>query len=184
MLKIINSNIFSETAKLSHHSVLSLILKYEEDLKSWGTLETIKEKTKGRNALVYKLNENQVKYLILLMKNSKEANELKKAIINNESILEKLETMYKNKNCEGYVYILQKENKLIKIGVSINPQKRINAIRTHSAENFENVFISKKTKEYKCLERKMHQVFKKERVMGEWFNVDFNLAKDFLESAL
>lgn len=181
MSSIINSNVLSDIAKLSHHSLLKLILKYEKDLKEFGELKSHKEKTRGRNSLIFQLNENQIKYLILLMKNSNESNELKKKIIKNEDFLQCLQSLYKHKYTEGYVYAIQKENKLVKIGVSVNPEKRINTIRTHSAEVILNIFISEKTNKYKEIERKIHQMFKKERVMGEWFNVDFQLAKQRIE---
>ena len=181
MSNVIKSTVLADVAKLSHHSLIKLMRRYEKDLKEFGELESHKEKTRGRNLFVFHLNENQIKYLILLMKNSKETNELKKRIIKNDFNLDDLEGLYKRKNLEGYVYILQKENKLVKIGVSVNPEKRINAIRTHGAEKFINVFISSKTESYKEIERQLHSFFKKERVMGEWFNVDFDVAKERIE---
>lgn len=72
---------------------------------------------------------------------------------------------------KGYVYAVQDESGMIKIGRSINPETRINCIRTQSGKNISQVYISPSCTNYEAKERALHKKFAQYRQSGEWFNV-------------
>jgi len=80
----------------------------------------------------------------------------------------------------GYVYFLQIDNKLTKIGRSINPKDRINQICSQIPfESKINYII--KTSDYIQLEMKFHELFKSKRKHGEWFKL---ITKDIVKIKL
>lgn len=76
----------------------------------------------------------------------------------------------------GYVYIIEKEDKLIKIGKTINFEQRLRTLETQGAFKIKRRYISPVCNNYSQLETKMHTFFKEHRTIGEWFNIDFETA--------
>ena len=170
----------SETLKTSNHSITKLIEKYSDELNKIEKLQYEIVKTGGRPTRVFTLNLNQTELLIVLMKNYKNVIKLKEKIIEGKNVIKELEKL-ENHAKKGCVYLLKKENGLVKIGVSLNPLARIKALQTHFAEKLVDVYISEPTENYKEIEVKCHKFFKEKRVIGEWFNVDLKLAKERIE---
>jgi hypothetical protein len=69
-----------------------------------------------------------------------------------------------------YVLNIQKTDKY-KIGISQNIRKRIKQFETGNPENIKVVFYVE-TAHYKSLEKKLHEIFKNDRIGGEWFLFD------------
>lgn len=65
-----------------HKNVKGLILKYENDLKDFGTLSVLNgESTGGRPEQYYQLNEEQATFLITLLRNSVKVVQFKKELV-------------------------------------------------------------------------------------------------------
>lgn len=77
------------------------------------------------------------------------------------------------KQC-GHIYALQDENGLVKIGRSINPDRRIECIRTQAGKMFARVYVSPQTPSYSNMERHLHKMFDADRHVGEWFKADMD----------
>lgn len=81
----------------------------------------------------------------------------------------------------GYLYLLENRDGKEKIGRSLNPQNRIRSIETQGNLSVKNFFISHITKKHTETESKMHRKFKENREKGEWFNIPFATAKEYLQ---
>ena len=80
---------------------------------------------------------------------------------------------------DRYVYFaLNPNDGLIKIGVSINPKSRIEALSKATASSLE--LIKAIDGSYK-LEKSLHEKFDKHRVRGEWFRFAKEI-RDFIDS--
>lgn len=84
-------------------------------------------------------------------------------------------------NAYGFVYIIESDNGLLKIGRSTRPHKRINAIRTQSAAGIKKIVISEPILNYAESERKLHKIFKNKRINGEWFDLEMSECLEELE---
>jgi len=72
---------------------------------------------------------------------------------------------------EGYIYIIEDEKDICKVGFSKNyPDKRIAALATkfHRKFHIRAVFQSDHIKKH---EREIHEILKDYRLRGEWFNI-------------
>ena len=80
------------------------------------------------------------------------------------------------------VYIVKNENGLVKIGFSKNPKTRINNIQTQSGYEITNRYISKPCINYREIERQLHGIYSKQRLRGEWFEIDIGGAIEKIKS--
>lgn len=74
----------------------------------------------------------------------------------------------------GYVYVLLANDNTVKIGVTMNPYKRISQIETASGKEIVDWFISEPCLNYTAIESKLHRYFSDARLKGEWFNIKYN----------
>jgi predicted GIY-YIG superfamily endonuclease len=75
----------------------------------------------------------------------------------------------------GFVYAIENNDGLIKIGSTKNPEKRIRSIETASGRKAVKKFISKRIVNYKSTESFMLWEYDHKRVLGEWFSgLDFD----------
>lgn len=73
-------------------------------------------------------------------------------------------------NRTGYVYFLRSlENDKIKIGSTINVQKRLNSIKSYVGDILLIGIVESDM--YKELEKYFHEIYKQKRVHGEWFEI-------------
>lgn len=86
----------------------------------------------------------------------------------------------KHKDGMGFVYVIENEIGLIKIGTSINPGKRIKTIEGQTGLSITNKFLSPKCSNYYFIERVLHKRFDEARKHGEWFKANFNEACKYL----
>ncbi len=83
----------------------------------------------------------------------------------------------KSQELKGYVYfILNLDQEVIKIGMSVNPVGRLNALRT-SNHNKLMIAATIATNNMRALEAKLHKKFKPYRLNGEWFTYSEEIAK-------
>ena len=66
-IPITTSLIIADGVQKAHHSIITLIRRYEKDLKEFGTLEFQIRKSGGRPLEFALLNEEQTTFLITLM---------------------------------------------------------------------------------------------------------------------
>lgn len=82
----------------------------------------------------------------------------------------------------GYVYIIERQDKYVKIGRSAQPKTRIRNLQTQGGLDLANSFTSEECSNYKEIEREMHKTLRKHRTIGEWFDIDFNKAVAILKN--
>jgi hypothetical protein len=75
------------------------------------------------------------------------------------------------RNTPGYVYILQGDNGLYKIGSTNRLDRRIWEVSHYSGVRCE-LYYSVETANMNELEKKLHKQFKDMRVYGEWFDLN------------
>jgi len=80
----------------------------------------------------------------------------------------------------GYVYILKTESS-VKIGVSKNTDRRIFEIEHTSGKKILDTFISEPCLNYHRIEADLHSKFKEKRILGEWFDIEFDDAVEELK---
>ena len=92
----------SENLGLEHRAVIQLVDKYIDDLNEFGTFAFEMRKSAGRPIRFAWLNEDQVTYLITLMKNSKIVRTFKKTLVKEFSRMKSalLEIANNRKNSE------------------------------------------------------------------------------------
>ncbi len=81
---------------------------------------------------------------------------------------------------EGYVYIIDNGTGKVKIGKTANPNSRIRTIETQSGISIIQVYVSPICFNYQKLEVKTHKEFNQFRTIGEWFEADFGVVKEFV----
>lgn len=74
------------------------------------------------------------------------------------------------------VYVIKKEDGAVKIGISQDVQKRVNALSKQGGFEIVNQFHTEPCSNAHEIEREMHMKYKKLRIDGEWFNVSFEKA--------
>ena len=77
-----------------------------------------------------------------------------------------------------FVYIIQFSNR-IKIGYTKNIRNRFNSLQNQSGEK---IYNSSHVYGNEALEKQMHTIFQKDRIMGEYFNTYFDVAINTLKS--
>jgi predicted GIY-YIG superfamily endonuclease len=84
---------------------------------------------------------------------------------------------------EKFIYLMQTENGLSKIGVSKNPESRIKSIQTGCAYKVYLVAYWKVMDRATLVEASVHKLLKKFRNQGEWFVSD-QITPEYLQSLL
>lgn len=83
----------------------------------------------------------------------------------------------------GSVYVIQDNLGRIKIGTSLNPERRIMQIKTGAGVRVVEEYISIQGSNYKEVEKQVHRTFDHHRTSGEWFaGLDFRKAVNLIES--
>ncbi len=80
----------------------------------------------------------------------------------------------------SHVYVIEDENGHIKIGIAGNVAKRISSIDTASAYEITNQYESPSCANARKIEKAAHKHFVDRRKKGEWFNVPFDAAVDYV----
>ena len=84
-------------------------------------------------------------------------------------------------NLIGYVYVIEFEDGSVKIGMSINPEQRIKSISASNQSKLTRKWISNAVSDFQKLEFKAHNHFKKFRLNGEFFSVNFDVAVNWID---
>lgn len=81
----------------------------------------------------------------------------------------------------GYVYIIKKGHRFIKVGRSVDPDARIRQIETQGGFIAADFFISQLCSNYCKIETDMHKVLARHRKIGKWFEFSFGKAVEILK---
>ena len=80
-----------------------------------------------------------------------------------------------------FVYLIKEENtEKYKLGVSMNPERRVKQLQTASSERLELRKKFKTNYNY-MLEKYLHRVFRKYKVIGEWYKLSEEEEQKFQE---
>ena len=74
----------------------------------------------------------------------------------------------------GYLYAIE-GSEGVKIGCSIHPEKRVKQLMSISGSSG-RTYISRKVVDMFSYEKSLHNNFAEQRLVGEWFNIDFQVA--------
>lgn len=74
------------------------------------------------------------------------------------------------------IYVMLADDGKVKIGVSKDVSKRIKSIENAKEVKIINTFKTKKCSNPHTVERACHELFKDNRVFGEWFDLNFEVA--------
>lgn len=84
----------------------------------------------------------------------------------------KIEGPYQTESSANYLYLIRKGNSNdYKIGISKNPDDRLGALQTSSADKLNLVAYCAHNNAYE-VEKAIHNILKDCRITGEWFNLD------------
>ena len=134
-------------------------------------VEVIRVATKGRPLDDYLITESDAAYLIVCAKSTN--NDIKKWVSENghRNFLEYLRTI-ETPEKKGFVYIV-KFNDLIKIGVSVKPEKRVRSLETQQGRNNQAVIVLGSFSDYRNIEKAIHRELEISRTEGEYFNCSY-----------
>jgi len=82
------------------------------------------------------------------------------------------------------LYVIEFEDKSVKIGVSKNPEKRIKTIERNSGRIAMKKYISEQVSNSFEIESKLKNKFKNKNIKGEFYNLDFNKVVYFVNKFL
>lgn len=82
----------------------------------------------------------------------------------------------------GYVYVVENENHKVKIGQTINPDRRIATLETQGGYRIVSRYVTKELYQYSQLELFLHDKFREYRDVGEWFNCEFSTVKEYVDT--
>ncbi|AUS00551.1 hypothetical protein NVP1276O_58 [Vibrio phage 1.276.O._10N.286.54.E4] len=74
----------------------------------------------------------------------------------------------------GYLYAIE-GSEGVKIGCSIHPEKRVRQLMLSSGSSG-RTYISRKVVDMFSYEKSLHNTFRESRLVGEWFDIDFQVA--------
>lgn len=83
-----------------------------------------------------------------------------------------------------HVYIIQKPDGAIKIGISQQPEIRISNLEHSGCFKTERKYVSKPCSNANVIENELHKLYKEGRIHGEWFMVDFDDCVKSLEQCI
>lgn len=134
-------------------------------------VEVVRVTTKGRPLEDHLITENDAAYLTVCAKSTN--NSIKKWISENgyRGFLEHLETI-ETPEKRGFVYIV-KFNNLVKIGVSVKPDRRVRTLETQQGRNHQAVIVLGSFLNYRTVEKAIHRKLEISRVEGEYFNCSY-----------
>lgn len=89
--------------------------------------------------------------------------------------------MIKDRRYQGFIYIIQNQNGLVKIGSSIFPEQRITFLENQGGFKSVNNFISGPFWGHEEIEKSLHKLFDSGRIIGEWFAIPFDDIKSVLQ---
>ena len=81
----------------------------------------------------------------------------------------------------GYVYAVEADNAMVKIGVSKNPGRRISEVCKKADCHPLRKYVSKNISNYSELESAALSKFKNENSTGEWVDCNFDVVSGFIE---
>ena len=80
------------------------------------------------------------------------------------------------------IYVVEKENGVVKIGISQDAEKRVRALSKQGGFKIVNLFYTKPCSNAYEIEREMHTRYKESRIDGEWFDISFEKAVKSLKT--
>jgi len=80
----------------------------------------------------------------------------------------------------GYVYVLERADGYVKIGKSVDAQKRLNEIETISGLKSGRTWVSQPCGNYSEIEKECHKKLFQKRGIGEYFHVSFDDAVNLI----
>lgn len=79
------------------------------------------------------------------------------------------------------LYVVLAEDGLVKIGVTKNICHRVKGIRNSGHGKVINYFVTEKCKNSYSIEKMIHDELKKYMISGEWFNIPYKSAVDYVK---
>lgn len=77
---------------------------------------------------------------------------------------------------DKYLYVLEFTNGTVKIGITKEKEKRMKAISSASGMDITRSYFTEKIDNVQNLETELHRHFKHNRLNGEFFDIDFDVA--------
>lgn len=71
------------------------------------------------------------------------------------------------------IYVIETLKDKIKIGITSNTEVRFRTIECQSGNRITNSYVTEKCNDACKVEHSLHTIFKENRVLGEWFAIDF-----------
>lgn len=86
----------------------------------------------------------------------------------------------------SFIYVIGREEGPVKVGITSSPGARLSAIQTGCPFPVKlHHCVLMRDRDHALLhERTFHEVYKADRLAGEWFNLDADLAREGLDTAL
>ena len=177
----------ADAMKIEHRAVVTLVKKYTSELAAFDPVNTglikISVTTAGRPAIGYRLNLDQLFFIVGLFRNSPKkiavmrgiarayATASLTAIFNQIS-----EVDVHDLPADRYVYVMQESiSKRYKIGISKDPERRLKELNTGNPEKLILVHAYLATDKGYQSEVLAHKLYELERIRSEWFRSDINL---------
>lgn len=82
----------------------------------------------------------------------------------------------------GCIYVVVFDDKTMKIGRSVNPNRRIRDLSTLSGRSIIKSFVTVPHFNHKLNETAIHKKFSRDRTFGEYFNSEFETVVEFINT--
>lgn len=155
-----------------HNKLLELIEDHIDLFLTFGEMPKNIIQTKGRPVHEYKLNNNQIMFLLSIIRGNGSVVNFKCEAIkagNLVAVLTALNDFDFGESDQRYVYAAQDDRGNIKIGISNNPKKRVKALNVGNVCKLELIFIREVNLEKYKDETLLHGQCEKYNIRSEWF---------------
>jgi len=80
------------------------------------------------------------------------------------------------------IYVVETLKNKVKIGIASNVKKRFSAIQCQSGNKITNSFFTERCNKAHKIETLLHNTYKDNRDIGEWFTIDFQTVVEYLKT--
>lgn len=84
----------------------------------------------------------------------------------------------------SYIYIITNQINSVKIGFSVDPNKRVKQLQTGSSDKLELFWYTEISAPIHQIEKMIHKNLKHYKKVGEWFAIEPEIAKQEIEYAI
>lgn len=172
----IGSLLIAKSFNKAHKHILHLVSKYGDEFNKLGVIgERVGDSSGGRKPIEYMMNEDHVLLLVSLLRNDDAKTRIIANLISASdlvSVIKKLNEFDFDGISDRYVYAVQDVEGNVKIGISVDPERRVKELNLGNSCQLKLIFTKNATGSRYHSETELHGRCSQYRIRSEWFTKD------------